>query len=425
MLAVAREWSDKSPDVSTTYSTPELLKKMQDEQQEAAATPAASPASLSQGKGNQKKGEVKTTVIHHHPPKETMHEVGEPPANGGQTLLIAYFPWEATEEDVHTEFSKFCAVKRVHLVLDKNNTRPRCFGFVKFESPEDAKLALEATKEGKVCLNDSREHVWHLKAEWAKTGDMVDDDKWAGGGPQGGKTPGAGSSQGKASYGSYKGGGMSGPGAKGGKSKGKGKSDKGHKNRGKNDAYNSWAVNHDHAAAGVAMMAASEHDPWAAAASMGQHQHQYHDYYHPAAGAAHPGAASSYQDQLALQVLEQQQNDQYLMYQRLQLLSQTQNLNPGIAALLRQQAQQWGAAGGAGSAGGPLAEAAAVGGGYGAAGTAGDPLAALYGASHNPYAAAADLGLYGTMIRNDHGPWDEDAATGGGVLPGLGAWHLS
>ncbi|CAD7966378.1 unnamed protein product [Amoebophrya sp. A25] len=126
---------------------------------------------------------VTTTVIHHHPPKETMNDVGTPPPNGGQTLLIAYFPWEATEDDVAREFGRFCQVRRVHLVLDKNNTRPRCFGFVKFASPEDAILALDATRDGRVTLNDSRNHVWHLKAEWAKTGDMVDDENKAGKSP--------------------------------------------------------------------------------------------------------------------------------------------------------------------------------------------------------------------------------------------------
>ena len=91
-------------------------------------------------------------------------------------MLIAYFPWEATESDIEREFAKFCRVKRVHLVVDKSSRKPRCFGFVKFMTKADAEEALRATMQGLVQLPDTRGHVWHLKAEWTKTGDMVVDD---------------------------------------------------------------------------------------------------------------------------------------------------------------------------------------------------------------------------------------------------------
>jgi len=126
------------------------------------------------GGGAGQKGASKDQV-HHHPPKDMAADVGYP-VRGGQTLLIAYFPWEASEADIEQEFSKFCHVKRVHLVVDKSSRKPRCFGFVKFMSKADTEEALRATSQGLVQLPDTRGHVWHLKAEWTKSGDMVVDD---------------------------------------------------------------------------------------------------------------------------------------------------------------------------------------------------------------------------------------------------------
>eukprot|EP00928_Gymnodinium_smaydae_P044959 TRINITY_DN3000_c0_g2_i1.p1 TRINITY_DN3000_c0_g2~~TRINITY_DN3000_c0_g2_i1.p1 ORF type:complete len:673 (-),score=131.26 TRINITY_DN3000_c0_g2_i1:80-2017(-) len=131
--------------------------------------PGPPPRIPSAGKGSPK------DAVHHHPPKEMAMHVGYP-VRGGQTLLIAYFPWEATEADIEREFAKFCQVKRVHLVVDKSSKKPRCFGFVKFVTKGDAEEALRATSRGLVVLPDSRGHQWHLKAEWTKSGDMVVDD---------------------------------------------------------------------------------------------------------------------------------------------------------------------------------------------------------------------------------------------------------
>lgn len=132
------------------------------------------PGDFKQGRGRQPRSS-EMGVVHHHPPME-MSKDGGYPAKGGQTLLIAYFPWEASEEDIELEFSKFSRVKRVHLVVDKSSRKARCFGFVKFISKVDAEEALRATMLGLVQLSDARGHVWHLKAEWTKSGDMVVDD---------------------------------------------------------------------------------------------------------------------------------------------------------------------------------------------------------------------------------------------------------
>lgn len=91
------------------------------------------------------------------------------------TLLIAYMPWEATEEEVSRKFEEFVKVKRVRFVVDRVSRKPRCFGFVKFCSHQDAAEALRYAQMGRIALPDLRGHMWHLKAEWASTEMVIDD----------------------------------------------------------------------------------------------------------------------------------------------------------------------------------------------------------------------------------------------------------
>jgi len=115
-------------------------------------------------------------VVHHRPPLDKAGDVGVPTIKGQKTLLIAYYPWEAREDDVFLVFSKVAVVKRVRLIVDRDSRRPKCYGFVKFASSDDAERALLSTIKGLVQLKDMRGHIWHVKGEWAWSGEMMVDD---------------------------------------------------------------------------------------------------------------------------------------------------------------------------------------------------------------------------------------------------------
>ena len=82
-----------------------------------------------------------------------------------RTLLIAYFPREANKEEISNCLSKHGKVNRVHLIVEKDTKKPKCYGFVEFLSTEDVNAVLAATEGGAVTMVDTRDHMWHLRAE--------------------------------------------------------------------------------------------------------------------------------------------------------------------------------------------------------------------------------------------------------------------
>mmetsp|Transcript_55833 Transcript_55833/g.122313 ORF Transcript_55833/g.122313 Transcript_55833/m.122313 type:complete len:518 (-) Transcript_55833:133-1686(-) len=101
--------------------------------------------------------------------RASLHKRLKPPAGGAQrTLLIAYFPREASEQDIKREFGRFGVVEGVHLVWDRVAHRPRCYGFVRFSDTAGATEGIIATLEQKIVLKDARSFDWEVVAEWAK-----------------------------------------------------------------------------------------------------------------------------------------------------------------------------------------------------------------------------------------------------------------
>jgi RNA recognition motif-containing protein len=63
---------------------------------------------------------------------------------GPTKLFVGGLSWDTTTEDLRTAFAKFGAVSDVAVVLDRATGRSRGFGFVTFESANDATEAIKA-----------------------------------------------------------------------------------------------------------------------------------------------------------------------------------------------------------------------------------------------------------------------------------------
>mmetsp|Transcript_26279 Transcript_26279/g.67890 ORF Transcript_26279/g.67890 Transcript_26279/m.67890 type:complete len:155 (-) Transcript_26279:1241-1705(-) len=68
------------------------------------------------------------------------------PVPAQRTLLIAYFPREASESLVWESFQRFGTVEDVNLIWDMKSRRPRCYGFVRFVDRAGAMQGLWATQ---------------------------------------------------------------------------------------------------------------------------------------------------------------------------------------------------------------------------------------------------------------------------------------
>ena len=57
----------------------------------------------------------------------------------GIKLFVGGISYDATEEEIRNAFSSHGEIKDVHMAVDKENKKPRGFGFVTFSKKEDAK----------------------------------------------------------------------------------------------------------------------------------------------------------------------------------------------------------------------------------------------------------------------------------------------
>lgn len=80
-----------------------------------------------------------------------------------RTLLIAYFPRSAQEDDIARAFAGTAALARGRIARDTAGAS-RCFGFFEFGDEDAAEVALTACREGRIVLDDEFKHTWHLRA---------------------------------------------------------------------------------------------------------------------------------------------------------------------------------------------------------------------------------------------------------------------
>jgi len=59
-------------------------------------------------------------------------------------LFVGGLPWSTTDETLRKSFEGYGAIEEANVVRERDSGRSRGFGFVIFESPDDARRAMEA-----------------------------------------------------------------------------------------------------------------------------------------------------------------------------------------------------------------------------------------------------------------------------------------
>jgi RNA recognition motif-containing protein len=79
-------------------------------------------------------------------------------------LYVGNLPYNYTEEDLKKIFSKYKSVVSCNLIIDRNTQRSKGFGFVEFDSEEEAQEAIQELNgkdfEGRaIIVNEARPKV--------------------------------------------------------------------------------------------------------------------------------------------------------------------------------------------------------------------------------------------------------------------------
>jgi len=85
-----------------------------------------------------------------------------------RTLLIAYFPRRATEEDLLQVLSWVAKVTNVRIVR-ANTGESRCYCFAEFETLRAAEEVWSKCQDKRVVMNDESGRSWYLTATWARS----------------------------------------------------------------------------------------------------------------------------------------------------------------------------------------------------------------------------------------------------------------
>jgi hypothetical protein len=101
-------------------------------------------------------------------PEVSSSEVDSPDVaspEAAKSLLVNGFPWEAGKEALLCAFAPFGA-ESAHIA--HKDGRPR-LGFINFDSPRDAAMALAACRKQEVLVDDRKGRGWPVKAEWQRS----------------------------------------------------------------------------------------------------------------------------------------------------------------------------------------------------------------------------------------------------------------
>jgi cold-inducible RNA-binding protein len=62
-------------------------------------------------------------------------------------LFVGGLSWDTTDDSLKSAFESFGEISEAKVILDRNSGRSRGFGFVTFESEENARKAMDAMKD--------------------------------------------------------------------------------------------------------------------------------------------------------------------------------------------------------------------------------------------------------------------------------------